>query len=138
MRPEKSKSDYRGEEPVSRTIYRSKACDGCPLAPNCVSPRSKSGRTITRDAYEEVRERTAARMATESAREVYNERPRIAETAFGYMKGVMGLRQFLLRGCQNVKTEWRWAVTAANLAKLVREMGRLRAEFAALAAAGET
>lgn len=65
-------------------------------------------------------------MATESGRKLYNQRPRIAETTFGIMKSVMGLRQFLLRGLAKVKTEWRWATTAFNVIKLVRVIGRLR------------
>ncbi len=73
-------------------------------------------------------------MAGESAREVYNQRPRIAETTFGNLKLIMGLRQFLLRGLEKVKTEWSWAATAFNLGKLVREIVRLRAEFSKLSA----
>ena len=118
-------------------MYRSPSCAGCPLAEVCLSPKSKHGRTITRDEFEEVRERTAARMGGESARELYNQRPHMAETPFGIIKSVMGLRQFLLRGLKKVKTEWRWATTAFNLHKLVREIGRLRAEFSKLAAAEE-
>lgn len=126
---EKTKSD--GE--VTRRIYRCRACANCPLAAACVSSQSKHGRTITRDQYEEVRERTAARMAREAARALYNQRPRIAETTFGILKLVMGFRQFLLRGLEKVKTEWRWAITSFNLIKLVREIGKLRAEFAEMA-----
>jgi hypothetical protein len=114
--------------------YRCLQCAGCPLAEACLSPKSKQGRTISRDAYEEVRERTATRMASESGRQLYKQRPRIAETTFGILKSVMGLRQFLLRGLEKVKTEWRWAITAFNLVKLVRAIGRLRAERAPLAA----
>lgn len=44
----------------------------------------------------------------------------------------MGIRQFLLRGLEKVKTEWLWAVTAFNLAKLARLMAILRAERAQL------
>lgn len=76
-------------------------------------------------------------MASEEARELYNERPRIAETTFGILKSVMGIRQFLLRGLPKVRTEWLWAATAFNLAKLVRETARLRAEFATLMLEGE-
>jgi hypothetical protein len=47
----------------------------------------------------------------------------------------MGLRQFLLRGLEKVKIEWRWAATAFNIVKLVRGIGRLRAQFAEMAAA---
>lgn len=134
---EKTKPAERGGQRVTLRIYRCGVCADCQLSGACMSPQNKHGRTITRDPYEEVRERTAARMRSESAREVYNQRPRIAETPFGILKSVMGLRQFLLRGLENVKTEWLWAVTAFNLAKLVREIGRLRAEFSKLAAEGE-
>jgi transposase len=124
---EKTKPDQRGGETVTLRVYRCEACPGCPLSAVCLSPQSQHGRTITRDPYEEVRERTAARMATASGRQVYNQRPRIAETTFGILKSVMGLRQFLLRGLEKVKTEWRWATTAFNVIKLVRAIGRMRA-----------
>jgi transposase len=122
--------ERRGGEVVTRRIYRCRACAGCPLAAVCLSPKSKQGRTITRDDYEEVRERTAARMASEPARALYNQRPRIAETTFGILKSVMGLRQFLLRGLEKVKIEWLWAATAFNLMKLARQIGKLRAPLA--------
>ena len=50
------------------------------------------------------------------------------------MKQVMGMRQFLLRGLEKVKTEWLWAATAFNVMKLSREIGKLRAESSKLAA----
>lgn len=133
----KSKPDQRGGVRVNQRVYRCQACAGCPLAAACLSPDSQHGRTITRDEFEDARERVAARMATAAAREVYNQRPRIAETTFGILKSVMGLRQFLLRGLDKVKTEWRWACTAFNLAKLVRATARLRAELNQLATARE-
>ena len=94
---DKTKPDQRGGQTVTLRVYRSANCAGCPLAAACLSSQSRGGRTITRDPYEEVRERTAARMATASGRKLYNQRPRIAETTFGILKSVMGLRQFLLR-----------------------------------------
>jgi transposase len=120
-------SEQRGELRRIRRVYRCGACTGCPLAAACLAPNSKRGRTINRDQHEELRERTAARMAAPASRKLYNQRPRIAETTFGILKSVMGLRQFLLRGLEKVKTEWRWAATAFNVVKLVRAMGRLRA-----------
>jgi len=130
----KSKSDIRAGVKVNLRVYRCGNCQGCGLAADCLSPKSKHGRTITRDEYQEVRERTAARMASDEGRQIYNQRPRIAETTFGFMKTVMGIRQFLLRGLKKVKTEWLWACTAFNLGKLARELGRMRAEFSKLAA----
>ena len=126
---EQTKRETRGGETVSKRIYRGPACAGCPLASACLSPRSKRGRTITRDQYEAVRERTATRMAREESRTIYRQRPRIAETPFGIIKSIMGLRQFLLRGLEKVKTEWLWTVTAFNVMKLAREIGKLRAGF---------
>lgn len=125
-----SKPEKQQGRSVKRIVYRCGACAGCPLAAACISPQNHGGRTISRDEFEEARERTAARMATERAKQIYNQRPRIAETPFGILKAVFGLRQFLLRGLEKVKTEWRWATTAFNLKKLVRELARLRADFA--------
>lgn len=134
MPREKTKPDQRGGERVTLYVYRCAQCAGCPLSAACLSPQSQHGRTVTRDPYEEVRERTAARMATEAGRQLYNQRPRIAETTFGILKSVMGLRQFLLRGLEKVKTEWRWGATAFNTIKLVRAIGRMRAASRQLAA----
>jgi transposase len=122
---------------VQRRLYRCAACAGCPLAAQCVSPKSKQGRTITRDEFTEVRERTAARMSTPQAKLIYEQRPRIAETTFALLKAVFGLRQFLLCGLEKVRIEWRWGATAFNLKKLVSNVARLRAEFAELALATE-
>lgn len=126
LSPHHTKTDRRGGKHVKIQVYRCASCAGCPLAAMCLSPQSRGGRTITRDEYEEVRERTAARMAREEARELYKQRPRVAETTFGIMKSVLGLRQFLLRGLEKVKTEWLWGATAFNLMKLVRQIARMR------------
>jgi transposase len=131
------KPDMQQGQRVQRRIYRCEACAGCPLAEKCISPKSKQGRTITRDEFEETRERTAARMSTPRAKDIYDERPRIAETPFGILKAVFRLRQFLLCGLEKVRTEWRWAATSFNIMKIVRNVARLRAESAILAAATE-
>ena len=85
--------------------------------------------TVSRDEYEEDRERLAAKMSSDEAQAVYRRRLHIAETPFAVIKCIMNLRQFLLRGLENVKTEWSWACTAFNLKKLAREIARLRAHF---------
>jgi hypothetical protein len=115
---DKTTPDSRGQQQITLRVYRCTDCAGCPLAAACLSPQSKGRRTVTRDPYEDVRERLAARMAGEAAQTLYRQRPRIAETPFGILKSVMGLRQFLLRGLEKVKIEWRWAATAFNIVKL--------------------
>jgi len=125
---EKSKPCRRRGVQVHVRVYRCGACAGCPLAAHCVSSRNQGGRTITRDEYEPLRERTASRMASPAGRKVYNQRSHLAETPFAILKRVMGIRQFLLRGLEKVQTEWLWATTAFNLVKLARALGTLRAQ----------
>ena len=52
----------------------------------------------------------------------------LVETPNGFVKQVIGLRQFLLRGLDKVRTEWLWACTAFNTRKLILAMRMLRAE----------
>jgi hypothetical protein len=133
LRYEKNRPDTRGHDRINRRIYRCNGCTGCPLATDCISQQNKRGRTITRDDHEDARERLAQRMSLPSSQELFRQRSWIAETPFGILKSIMGVRQFLLRGLKKVQTEWTWYVTAFNLSKLVREIARLRAEFATLA-----
>ena len=130
---DRNKRVKRHGEQVHVRVFRCQDCAGCPLASVCLSRQNKGSRTIMRDKYEPQRNRTAARMATPEGRKVYKQRPWIAETPFAILKAVMGIRQFLLRGLEKVKTEWLWAVTAFNLTKLTRMMATLRAERVQLA-----
>ena len=126
----RTKSSVRDGVRKTSRIYRCKSCKDCLLAGVCYVRVSHSGRTISRDEYEDMRERTATRMASEEGQRLYQQRAHIAETPFGVIKAAIGIRQFLLRGLPKVKTEWRWAATAFNLGKLVREIARLRGECA--------
>lgn len=126
---------HRRQSSVSEVrVYRSKQCAGCPLAASCLDPRCTNGRTIRRDKYERQREAVAARMRTEEGKAVYKRRMHAAETPFGYIKAIMGVRQFLLRGLENVRTEWRWVCLAYNLMKFIGHTARVRAETASAAA----
>jgi transposase len=109
-------------------IYNCCGCANCPLAKECLDPRGKHGRTISRDAHELERERMYAKMQTEAAKEVYKRRMHIGETQFAIIKAIFGVRRFLLRGLEKVRTEWYWVCTAYNLKKLIRLVGALRAE----------
>jgi transposase len=129
---EKTKPEIRQGQKITLRVYRGD-CAGCPLAGKGVSEKSKGGRTITRDCYTPDRERHAAKMRTDDARTRYARRFHAGETPFGWLKHVLGLRQFLLRGLEKVRVEWLWACTGYNLNKLILAVRRLRAEFAALA-----
>jgi transposase len=129
---EETKSDVRSGERVKFRVYRCAACAGCPLAPKCLQDSAKHGRQISRDQYAQEREAMAAKMASDAGRAMYAKRFHAGEVMFAIIKRVMGLRQFLLRGLEKVRTEWLWACTAFNLMKLQREIARLRAEFSRL------
>jgi len=124
---ETKKYDSSQGQKVSR-IYGCKECQGCPLAVECLDPKAKRGRTVTRDGHEPARERMHAKMQTEEGRQTYNRRMHIGETPFAVIKGILDVRRFLLRGLEKVRTEWRWVCTACNLKKLIAALGALRAE----------
>ena len=67
-------------------------------------------------------------MQTAPGKATYNQRMHVAETPFGILKGVLGVRQFLLRGLEKVRMEWRWVCTAYNLKKLIAVLAALRAQ----------
>ena len=132
----KSKVDAEGTR-TYYDVYRCKDCEGCGWSPDCRSKKAKRGRSVSRDEHAKRREQFAAKMSEEESQQIYRKRFHAAETPFGILKRIMNLRQFLHRGLEKVKTEWLWACTAFNLAKLVREIGRLRADFSRLMAEGE-
>jgi hypothetical protein len=117
----------RNGQEVAVRVYRCANCENCPLSAACRSPKAKRGRQINRDEYEPPREEMAARMQTAEGRAAYAHRMHGAETPFAHIKQVMGVRQFLLRGLANVRTEWRWVCTAFNVQKLLSAVAVLRA-----------
>ena len=133
---EQTKTDIRSGQRVKIRVYRCAACADCPLAAKCLQDSTKRGRQITRDQYEGKREFLAAKMVSDAGRAMYAKRFHAGEVAFAIIKRVFGLRQFLLRGLEKVRTEWLWACTAFNLMKLQRAIARLRAEFGQLQLAG--
>ena len=138
LRYEETKAETRQGERVAWRVYRCRTCTGCPLAARCIASNNTGGRTVRRDIHQPERERLAAKMQTPEAQAVYDQRMRIAETPFGFIKQVLGLRQFLLRGLKKVTTEWFWICTTVNLSKLVRDLRRSRALAGAKVAAAAT
>jgi transposase len=121
-----------GREP--RRVYRSRDCGGCRLSDVCRDPKSQRGRSVSRDPHEPLREQMCERLKSVEGKAIYGRRMHTAETPFGHIKAVMGVRQFLLRGLEKVRTEWLWVCTAYNLKKLLADVGKLRAVLACVAA----
>jgi len=60
----------------------------------------------------------AEKLKTEKGRMIYRQRACTVEPVFGIIKHVLGFRQFLLRGLQNVSGEWNLVCLAYNLKRL--------------------
>jgi len=137
LKPEEMRKEQRNGAVAEIRVYRCGDCAGCPLSEACRDPNAKRGRSVQRDQYEPLRERMARKLKSPEGQATYARRMHTAETPFGHIKSVMGVRQFLLRGLEKVRTEWLWVCTAYNLKKLLTHRGALRAELACLTAAKE-
>ena len=111
-------------------VYTCESCAPCPRGGECLAGSSRM-RRIFRDEHESQREAMRARRASPQGRAMSVLRRWRVEGTFGILKAVMGLRQFLLRGLEKVRTEWLGACTAFNLRKLVADVRRLRQRLAA-------
>jgi transposase len=65
-------------------------------------------------------QRMLARMVSPAGREVYRRRKAIVEPVFGWIKRILGFRQFSLRGEVRARAEWRMVCTAVNLKRMHR------------------
>jgi transposase len=60
----------------------------------------------------------AYRFQTPEGKKLYAKRKHTPEPVFGIIKSVLGFRQFLLRGLENVKGEWRLVTMAWNIKRM--------------------
>jgi hypothetical protein len=94
-------------------------CADCAFARLCCKNPEK-GRVVSRDQYEDHRERLRRRMDTEEGRAIYKRRKYTVEPRIGHIKHNMGMRRFLRRGIAKVSTEWIMACSVVNLGILLR------------------
>jgi transposase len=103
-----------------RRRYKSdpQECAGCPLLSRCLKPEGEQ-REVSRYEHDHLQEELAARMSTPEGRKKYDLRRQVAERPFAMIKQHYGMRQFLLRGLENVRQEFRWMATALNVGRLI-------------------
>lgn len=102
---------------VTKWVYESQACSGCPFQSECV--KAKSGqRTITRSEADPVREAMRTKVQSDEGKAIYRKRKGIVEPAWGEMKEVQGFRQFSLRGKAKVEGEFILLALSYNLRKI--------------------
>lgn len=78
-------------------------------------PDPKPERQITEPWRIEMK----AKLETEHAKALYKRRKQTVEPVFGIVKSAMGFRNFLMRGLDNVKTEWTLVSLAYNCRRMV-------------------
>jgi len=72
-------------------------------------------------------ERMRAKLQTEAGKNLYRMRKAIVEPVFGQIKGVRGIRRFLLRGLAKVRAEFQLIALTHNVLKLFRFAPRVLA-----------
>ena len=60
----------------------------------------------------------AHRLRTPEGKRIYGLRKQTPEPVFGIIKSVLGFRQFLLRGLDNVQGEWSLVTMAWNMKRM--------------------
>lgn len=100
----------------SEAVFEALADSGCEL----VISLGREGRQPLRFDPERL-PRTAAmaaKLQTDEARAAYRRRKWIAEPPNGWIKNVLGFRQFSLRGLHRVQAEWKLVCLALNLRRM--------------------
>lgn len=108
----------RRRHPVRRYRAAGPVCRACPAFGTCTN--NMRGRTLEAGIHESLLVRHRALMDTEWAKAIYSKRKQLVEPVFGIIKEQQGLRRFLLRGSENVRSEWTLLATAFNLRTLYR------------------
>ena len=75
---------------------------------------SKADKKAKKKAAGEAGERMAKRLEQQRGKQQYARRKGMVETAFGWLKQVLGFRQFSLRGLKKVQGEWSLVTLALN------------------------
>jgi len=107
------------------TFYRPKergVCLKCPLKAKCTETMNPVGRTVSRDKYEEERERMREKIKSKEGKKIYAKRKCTIEPVFGQIRVIERFVQFLLRGLKKVRIEWKWAAIAHNMLKIIRKV----------------
>jgi len=104
-------------DPDSRIMQR--AGGGFDAAYNVVAiGREGKGHRAINEATLPLTAAMVAKMKTQEAREAYRRRKWLAEPPNGWIKNVLGFRQFSMRGLHRVQAEWKLVCLALNLRRM--------------------
>jgi transposase len=104
-------------------VYECENCDSCPHRDRCVkSDRPGADRRIyVNRRLDELRQKAKENLDSETGQKKRSQRPIEVESVFGDIKGNYGVRRFLLRGLEKVKTEWGLYAIGHNMRKLAMQ-----------------
>lgn len=98
--------------------YRTGACAGCALKPQCTTA---ARRTIARHFHEDDRQAMHRRASDDTS--LMKRRRELAEHPFGHMKWLLGYPRFLVRGLKKARSELALAVLGFNLKRAITILG---------------
>lgn len=64
------------------------------------------------------KEKMRTRLKTQQGQKIYSKRKTTVEPVFGIIKRVMGFRQFLMRGLENIGIEWDLVTISYNVSRM--------------------
>ena len=109
------------EQTLADAGYRSEAVfaalTGCTDLVVAIGREGKEHRAID-EASLPLTSAMVAKMKTHEAREAYRRRKWLAEPPNGWIKNVLGFRQFSMRGLHRVQAEWKLVCMALNLRRM--------------------
>lgn len=106
------------------SAYRCNSCQGCKNFGVCT--KSPKGRTIKICDNIHLIHSMRKKLDTQQGKSIYKKRQAIVEPVFGNIKHNLGFREFLLRGINKVKAEFRLIATAHNLLKIAKFVKKQR------------
>ena len=115
----RSASGYLSE----KTIYECESCAECAYKENCTKAKGNKQLRISR-RFSAFREQSLENILTEFGKQLRMNRSIQAEGAFGVLKQDWSFRRFLMRGKNNVMTEWTLLCTAFDIRKYASKISR--------------
>jgi transposase len=114
-----------------KKIYQAQSddCHGCSCRDMCCKSKDGSGRTITSDDHEPLRQAMVKKMTQEESQKIYKRRKTIVEPVFGQIKANLGFRGFSVRGIMRAGGEFSLVCAAHNIKKIVQAIKREMVSF---------
>ena len=114
-----------------KKIYQAQSddCHGCSCRGKCCKSKDGSGRTITTDDKEPLRQAMFEKMKQEESQKIYKKRKTIVEPVFGQIKANLGFRGFSVRGIMRAGGEFSLVCAAHNIKKIVHSIRREMVSF---------